>query len=177
MTTTLPPYTFLQGVEMRPDILRPYAVLIFIVAAVLLLVWLIQVLKRRRPYKLLAASVIVLVTVGYLAFDLEHVSLNIKMRDAHRVKEDCVELIKQRESMIGEKDKSLRLKEAQLPSSFSRIGAKSAFVGKDYVAINLIRDWNGGEWGFLFDQHPDIRTKKLRSTCYRDFYEYRVRGA
>lgn len=170
------PLTFWQSVVEDPDRLRPFGALIWIAAVVLFLIWLFLASLRRRLYKPFGATIIVVALIGYLAFDLRHISLNFRMRDTQNVRVDCIELMKRRQSFVDGKNMGMHFTEAPIPLSFARIGATEVTVEEEYVAINLIRGWNGSEWGFLYFPHPNEKMKKLRSTCYRDFYEYRLHG-
>lgn len=169
------PLSFIQSL-MRSGTLGTIGFILLLFAAVLFLVWVFFVSTRCRPYWPLCANCVVIAVIGYIAYDWRHVSLTLRMRDAQRVRDDCIELIQRRATSSEEEYRDLHLKPGQLPASFVRLGAKDATVAENYVLINFINDGWRSQWGFLYDPNRPKIGKLIRPTCYPDFYEYVVRG-
>ena len=156
------------------------AALTFVVSCVLCLVWLFLVIRRRCLYPLQGVASIALAVAGYLVFDWQHFSLNLSMRDSQRVRDDCMQLLQRPKPTVAGEYRDLRLSSAELPPSFTRLGAKAALVTAETVQIYRHTDWNGGASGFLYDPqrlYPAAATHNyVRATWYRDFYDLRVGG-
>jgi hypothetical protein len=150
------------------------------IALLLAAVWLYLARKSRRPrYSLLFVPVL-LATAGYVCFDRHHLQLNLTMRHSEQVRADCQRLLENydaRRRTTGQ-DLHFYLKQ-DLPESFARLGAKSAWVTRGQVQIRLEEDWNSGGWGFLFDPTSAYKQGVLdhvRPLWFRDFYEFRMLG-
>lgn len=158
------------------------AVGLLILAGILLLAWAYFAILRRRGYPLLAGLSVVLGLVGYGIIDWPHLSLNLSMRDAPAVREECIRLLERRQATFGREYKELHLHGSEIPASLTRLGATFVRVTHNNVQISLIplSPLTGGAWGFLYDPTrasiTDGEPREVRATWYRDFYEFRVRG-
>ncbi len=153
---------------------------LLIISFFLILAWTDIAARRRRLPLRLGCAAVSLAIIGYLAFDREHISLNFSMRDAPKVRQDCVQLLERRRATVKDDSMEMPLSGQEIPASFSRIGAKFVRVTSSNVQIYLHTDAVGGGWGFLYDPNRSYLTARwledVRATWYRDFYEFRVRG-
>lgn len=157
-----------------------------VISAALFGAWLVLVLRHRRRHPLLIASATALGIIGYSTYDRDHISLNLSMREAQSVRQDCMQLLQERKTIIQKQKRkpgaALHITREELPASFRRLGAIAAEISPENVQIWITEPTNGwgGSWGFLYDPHQAYASTRwpdeVRPTWYRDFYEYRVRG-
>lgn len=156
------------------------ALALLIISFLLFLAWTFIAIRRRRLSPRLGCAAVSLAVIGYLAYDWWHVSLNFSMRDAPKVRHDCVQLLERRRATMKDDSMHLNLSGQEIPASFSRMGAKFVRVTSSNIQICLHTDAYGGVWGFLFDPSRSYLAARwpedVRATWYRDFYEFRVRG-
>lgn len=153
---------------------------LLIISLFLIFAWTDIAVRRRRLPLRLGCAAVSLAVIGYLAYDWQHVSLNFSMRGAQSVRRDCVQLLERRRATVKDDFENLYLSGQEIPASFSRMGAKRVRVTPNNVQICLSTDGFGGAWGFLYDPNRSYlaagRPDDVRSTWYRDFFEFRVRG-
>ena len=145
-------------------------------AAFLLFYWLFLVFKHRRPFGLYAGAAIILGVSGYLLYDVQHIRLNLSMRDSQQIRNDCEQLLELRRKTT---EHDMPVSGAAIPVSFTRIGVSYAWVTANKVHICLENDGyrgDGGAWGFLYDPNQSYREEgspdEVRPTWYDGFYEF-----
>ena len=137
-------------------------------------------LSRRRLLALLGLAFCLGVS-GYVVFDYQYITLNLSLHDAQTFRADCMALLQQKESAAEGSVREVPPSNVNFPSSFSRLGAKTALVMNGTVRICLYTDSNGGQWGVLYDPQrgwskSGMPRGEVRPTWHRDLYEFRVRG-
>lgn len=161
-----------------PTILGALALLI--ISFFLLLAWTFIAVRRRRLSPRLGCAAVSLAVIGCLVYDWKHISLNFSMRDAPKVRHDCVQLLERRRATVEDDGMMLHLSGQEIPASFSRMGTKFVRVMPSNVQICLYTDGYGGAWGFLYDPSRSYLAARwpdeVRATWYRDFFEFKVRG-
>ena len=147
---------------------------LLIFAAVLGLIWLILAICRRRRFVMLGCCTVILAACGYVCADWAHVSLNLRMHDVQKVRDDCQLLMRNRPSLVEHPASPLFLSESELPSSLARLGAREARVDPQGVAICLLKigGW-GSQWGVAYIPEGSPVPPRMRSTWYHNLYEYR----
>ncbi|MEZ0276711.1 MAG: hypothetical protein ACAH88_17515, partial [Roseimicrobium sp.] len=72
------------------------------IAIILGLYWFFCLCTGRRSGALLPITALVLAVAGYLGFEKEHISLNLAMRDAQIVRDDCQKLMNEFNRQAGQ---------------------------------------------------------------------------
>ncbi|MHA3772950.1 hypothetical protein ACXR0O_15555 [Verrucomicrobiota bacterium sgz303538] len=175
----LPAYSFIHDVVASGPIAMAAMAVIFS-AGILVLVWLGLVICRRRPFPVLIGTAVCLFLTGYLVYDREYLSLNLTLRDAQTVRNDCIGLIERRKALVTNDGPEMHVPIAELPASFVRLGAIAALVSNEAVQIRLYEDIWGSTRGYLYDpKRLDLATRyptDVRPLWQRDFYQFRIRG-
>jgi hypothetical protein len=178
--------SFDQVIHAITDFLKehtgPIPLLMFVIAAVLILWWVYIVIRGWLPSYLLSAAIIFFIALGFLLNDYRdvplgtYISLNLRMTDAQTIRSDCEQLIRRWETIRGS-ERLLRAKDKEFPSSFARLGAEAAEVyeGK-VVTIYLYFNPIGSHWGIAYDPKKIIdptAPRVFKAMWYRDFYWFR----
>jgi hypothetical protein len=148
------------------------------IAIVLGLYWLFCLCIGRRSGALLPITALVLAVAGYLGFEKEHISLNLAMRYAQIVRDDCQKLMNEFNRQAGQTGEGQfqRLASSEFPPSITKLGAKSVVVGTANVEILIQDDPEKEALGFLYAPQKTQGAQpwlELRPTWYRDFYVFR----
>jgi len=141
-----------------------------------LAVWPYIVARRHKPLLVPLLVSAGLGLGGYVAYDWQHVSLNLAMHDPQQVREDCEELIRIHKGGFLPRSWKTFLSGTQLPASIARLGAREVVVSAEDVRIFVSGSSSSGGRGFLYDpkrastEHDPA--DGISPIWYRDFYEY-----
>lgn len=121
-------------------------------ALALVVVWPYVTHPRRRPWRVLAASTLCLGIGGYVAYDWPYVMLNLAIRDAQKIREDCDQLIRHYKAAGANQKGAWSPANAELPASIARLGAESIIVNSSQVVIGYIpKSTTSQSWGAIYD--------------------------
>lgn len=181
----------IEAIRMEPDFLRHAmegglivlgGLAVLTLSSLLFITWAFLAFRRRRLYPRLGGLTLGLALLGYLTYDWQHILLNISMRDADKVRQECVGLLQRRTASVPDESPEMHLHGAEVPESLQRLGATYVRVTCNNVQISVIpySPLTGSAWGFLYDPNQAYLTDRwpddIRPTWYRDFYEFRVYG-
>lgn len=162
----------------------PIPLLMFVIAAVLILWWVYIVIRGWLPSYLLSAAIIFFIAVGFLLNDWidvplgTYISVNLRMTDAQTIRSDCEQLIQRWKAMPEPRHLLLQGKE-EIPPSFVRLGTQAAQVfDENSVAIYLYYSPMSGGWGIVYDPKKTIdptEQRVFKAMWYRGFYWFRRR--
>jgi hypothetical protein len=145
-------------------------------AAGLGILWLVLVIRRRRSHPRLIIAAVLLAGAGALASHWHDISVNLALRDAAGVREECVHLLRQYQADPRNDGMGVRLDGEKLPASFRRLSAKAVVVHPKYVLIVVAETrWHNDMWGYLYDPEHTYRPNEMGGvspTWYSDIYEF-----
>jgi len=153
-----------------------------ILLSVIVLVILPFTISSRRNLILLTAVALVCGIGGGIAYDRKFIRLNLALREADQIRDECELLFQRRKSKVEvEKEYiSWRVPPEKLPPAIARLGAERVVVEDTEVRICFYTDWNGGESGVLYDPRQFYltrgRVEVIRSTWHSGFYEFQIGG-
>lgn len=157
------------------------AALAAVLLAVILILGAPYLAASRRQLAFLIGAAICLGVGGYVVFDREYLEINLQLRDAQAIREECVKLLQHAPKATAEGTQGGLLIGRDIPPTFARLGARSVVVTEKTVRLSFVwAPMTGTEHGILYaPQGPTpwfTFPLHCRHTLYRDFYEYRIRG-